>query len=343
MIAYEFLIAAVMLIGLILYALLGGADFGGGIWDLLALGPRARAQREAIANAIAPVWEANHVWLILVIVLLFTAFPSAFAAIMTVLFIPMTLVLIGIVLRGSAFVFRKYGWQDDPTFRRWSTVFGISSFFTPFFLGTNLGALATGTVRLSNGAPLYGFLAGWTTPFALGCGLFAQALFAFLAAVYLTVDTRHHPELQSDFRLRALISGVALAPIAYSVFFLSYKDAPIIFEDMNSWWGPWLLLITSLSAIGALAALWWRRFTLARAFAILQVGLILLGWGLAQYPYLAVPDYTLGGAAGPQATLRLVVIGLAVGAILLFPSLGYLFYVFKGRGDPLRIGEESAS
>ncbi len=340
MISAEFLIAAVMLVGLILYALLGGADFGGGMWDLLAFGRRARAQREAIANAIAPVWEANHVWLILVIVLLFTAFPTAFAAIMTVLFIPMTLVLVGIVLRGSAFVFRKYGWQDDPAIRRWSSVFGISSLLTPFFLGANLGALATGAVRLSNAEPLYGFTAGWTTPFALGCGIFTQVLFAFLAAVYLTVDTRHYPELQSDFRLRALISGVALAPIAYGVFFLSYRDAPQIFKALTSWWAPWLLLVTSLSAVAALVALWRRLFTLARLFAIVQVGLILLGWGLAQYPYLAVPDYTLSSAAGPQATLRLVVIGLAVGAVLLFPSLGYLFFVFKGRGDPLRIGEE---
>src|SRR6476646_7696431 len=134
----EVIIAIFILLSLIVYALFAGADFGGGMWDLLAFGPRARQQREAIADAIAPVWEANHVWLILVIVLLFTAYPTAFAAIMTALHIPITIVLVGIVLRGAAFVFRKYDGQDDATHRRWSLLFSIASFLTPLFLGMTL-------------------------------------------------------------------------------------------------------------------------------------------------------------------------------------------------------------
>lgn len=333
----ELILAAALFISVILYALLAGADFGGGMWDLLAFGPRARQQREAISAAIGPVWEANHVWLILVIVLLFTAFSPAFAVIMTALHIPMTLILIGIVLRGSVFIFRKYDAQDDATHRRWSTVFGISSFLTPFFLGITLGALATGTIRVENGVVTSGFFAGWTSPFAIACGLFAQGLFAFLAATYLTVDTEDQPQLQADFRWRALAAGLSLAPAAALVFFLARSGGPYIFGGLTSWWAPLLLLWTSLFAVGALVALWLRRFYLARLAAIAQVTFILLGWGLAQYPHLVVPDVTFTNAAAPEITLRLVVIALGFGVMVLVPSMAYLFYIFKGRGDLLKI------
>jgi len=196
----EVIVAIFILASLIVYALMGGADFGGGIWNMLAFGPRAQRQREAIADAIAPIWEANHVWLILVIVLLFTGFPRCFATMMTALNIPMTVMLLGIVLRGSAFVFRKYDVKEE---RRWSTVFGMASFLTPFFQGVILGALTTGQIRVEQGRVLTGFMAGWLTPFALSCGVFALGLFAFLAATYLTLDTRDEPDLQDDFRRRA--------------------------------------------------------------------------------------------------------------------------------------------
>src|SRR5262245_23058179 len=177
----EQVIAVVTLVSLILYALMGGADFGGGVWDLFARGPRRARQREAISEAIAPIWEANHVWLILVIVLLFTAWPRAFAAMMTALHIPLTAMLLGIVLRGTTFVFRKYDSKRDNVQRRWSRVFGISSTFTPFVQGLTLGALATGAIRVEGSLVRTGFFAGWLTPFALLCGLFALMLFAFLA------------------------------------------------------------------------------------------------------------------------------------------------------------------
>ena len=141
-----------MIASLVLYALLGGADYGGGVWDLFAFGSRAREQRKLIADAISPVWEANHVWLILVIVILFTAFPPAFAAIATALHIPITLLLIGIVLRGTAFTFRTYDIQRDDVQRRWSIMFSIASIITPILLGTTLGAIASGTVRVENGS-----------------------------------------------------------------------------------------------------------------------------------------------------------------------------------------------
>jgi cytochrome d ubiquinol oxidase subunit II len=165
----ETLIAAVVLASLIVYALMGGADYGGGMWDLLASGVRAQRQRHAIVEAIAPIWEANHVWLILVIVVLFTAFPRAFSTIMTALNIPITAMLIGIVLRGSAFVFRKYDSTADAVQQRWSTIFGIASFFTPFFQGLTLGALTTGDIHFVGDRVTTGFFAGWLTPFALTC------------------------------------------------------------------------------------------------------------------------------------------------------------------------------
>jgi cytochrome d ubiquinol oxidase subunit II len=324
----EVIVAIFILSSLIIYALMGGADFGGGIWSLLAFGPRAKRQREAIAHAIAPIWEANHVWLILVIVLLFTGFPEGFTTMMTALNIPMTMMLLGIVLRGSAFVFHKYDVKDKS---RWSTVFGMASFLTPFSQGVILGALTTGQIRVEQGRVLTGFMAGWLTPFALSCGVFALGLFAFLAATYLTLDTREESDLQDDFRRRSLWCGLALGPVALVVFLTSRRGAPAMHHELTRWWAPVLLVWTSLFAGAALVALWLRRFAAARLAAIGQVTLILMGWGLAQYPNLVTPDVTVLNAAAPEFTLRLLVIALGFGAVLLLPSLAYLFYVFKRR------------
>jgi cytochrome d ubiquinol oxidase subunit II len=327
----EHIVAILMVLSLILYALMGGADFGGGMWDFLATGPRATRQREAVAEAIGPIWEANHVWLILVIVLLFSGFPSGFAAMMTALNIPLTVMLIGIVLRGSAFMFRKYDSKSDTVQRRWSAVFGAASSFTPLFQGVIVGALATGQIRVVNGQVVTGFFTGWLTPFALGCGVFALGMFAFLAATYLTVDTKHHPDLQNDFRLRALWSGLILAPIAGVVFLASKQGAPEMFRGLTQWWAPLLLGCTSLFALAALLTLWLRRFVAARIAAVGQVTLILLGWGLAQYPNLITPDVTIDNTHAPELTRRLLVLALGAGAFVLLPSLAFLFHIFKGR------------
>jgi len=326
----EDLVAGVILISLITYALLGGADFGGGVWDLFASGARKQQQRDLIADSIAPVWEANHVWLILVVVLLFTAFPSGFSAIMIALHVPMLLMLLGIVFRGTAFVFRKYHIASHGVQNAWSQVFGISSAFTPFVQGLIVGALASGQVRMANRVPVHGYFAGWLAPFPIACGLFSIALFAFLAAVYLCVDSEDSSSLSSDFRKRALFASLALGPIAALVFFTSIKGAPVMHQQLTSWWGPILVTWTSVCAITALVALWIRRFRLARMAAIFQVTLILSGWGLSQYPYLLIPDVTVATSAAPEITLQLLLFALGVGALLLLPSLYYLFHVFKG-------------
>ncbi len=330
----ELLIAVFLLLSLIFYAVTGGADSGGGMWDLLARGPRRDKQRRAIAQAIGPIWEANHVWLILIVVLLFTAFPRAFAAIMTALFIPVTLMLTGVIFRGSAFIFRKYASPAKEMQNRWSTLFGAASFFTPFVQGITLGALATGQIRVGDGRVTSGFFAGWLTPFALVVGFFALSLCAFLAATYLTIDTREEKDLQNDFRVRALGSGIALAPIAFAAFLASKKGAPEIFAGLTNWWAFPLIGLTTGCLVAALVCLWRRKFSVARVNAIAATTLILFGWSLAQFPYLVVPDITIPNAAAPAITLRLLLIALVTGSVILLPSLYFLYHVFKGEDSP---------
>ncbi len=318
-----------MITALILYALLGGADYGGGVWDLFAFGKRAPAQRALIAQAIGPVWEANHVWLILVIVVLFTAFPPAFAAISIALNIPLTLLLIGIVLRGTTFTFRAHDVKRDDVQRRWSLVFSIASIITPLLLGIVLGAIASGTIRVENGVVVSGFLKSWLAPFPVGVGFFALSLFAFLAAVYLTVEASEN-ELQDDFRLRALIAGIAVGTLALTVFILAGTGAPTVRAGISrSWWALALHLGTAVIAVGAFYTLWTRKYRVARICAVAQVTLILVGWALAQFPYLVEPDMTIYSAAAPRATLWLLIVALAAGVLVLFPSYYYLFRIFK--------------
>jgi len=289
-------VAVELWLGVTAYAVLAGADFGAGVWDLLSRGPRGAAQRRAIAEAIGPVWEANHVWLILALVLLFTCFPPAFARLGVLLHIPLSLVLIGIVLRGSAFTFWRYGGHADEEQRHWGVIFAVASLITPLLLGTVVGAIASGalgegvTGRELGGHGFYaGYVAPWLTPFALSVGVFALTAFAFLAAVYLTLEAED-PELQEDFRRRALGSGVALFGAAILVLVLSLGGAPLVREGLI--FAPPALplhLLTAATAVTALAALWYRRYPLARLVAAVQVSLILWGWALSQYPYVLPP------------------------------------------------------
>ena len=324
-------IAGVVMVALNFYVLFAGADFGGGVWDFLASGPRRQAQRDVISHALAPIWEANHVWLILVIVLLFTCFPAAFATIAIALHIPLTLMLFGIVLRGSAFIFRSYGSDHDGTQQRWGRVFAIASIVTPVLLGMCVGAVATGGLGMTSftGPFAEHFIWPWLTMFGVGVGLMALALFSFLAAVYLTVETEGTP-LQNDFRTRALWSAAAVFVLAFGVLALSWRAAPMVRQGLMA--GSLALpvhIVTGISAVTAIAALWTRRFKLARAAAAAQVTFILWGWAAAQYPYLLPPTLTIEAAAAPSRTLGLVLWALAAGACVLFPSLFYLFRIFK--------------
>ena len=332
MLSLEFCIACVMLISLIIYVLTGGADFGGGIWDLFATRPRAKAQRSLIAHAIGPIWEANHVWLIVIVVLLFVAFPVAFAVISTALHIPLTLMLIGIVLRGTAFVFRTYDVQSDTTHRRWSRVFAVASVITPVMLGVTLGAVASGTmhVDVESGLVETDFISSWFAPFPFAIGFFTLTLCALLAATYLTLEARD-PALQEDFRRRALIAAVSVGAMAGLSFLLSAEGAPAIRHGLsNASWSIPFQILTGAVALWAIWTIWKRQFRLACILVPIQVVLIVFGWGLAQYPHLVTPDLTFSNTAAPDAVLRPLLIVLVAGGMLLVPAFWYLYAVFKG-------------
>jgi cytochrome d ubiquinol oxidase subunit II len=323
------LLGAVIVLALVAYALLAGADFGGGIWDLLAAGPRREAQRQLIERAIGPIWEANHVWLILAVVVLFSGFPSAFAAISITLFAPLVLLLIGIVLRGAAFTFRAYDDRGDRLQRRWGAIFSGASVLAPLLLGIAVGALASGHLRVGlGGEPRSSQLAPFT-PFPVAVGLFACALFAFLAATYLAVEAEG--ELRDDFLRRGLAAGVAVFVTAALSLALSYREAPRVFAGLTGrGWSVGLHLATAVAAVGAFAALVRRRPRLARLCAAAQVALIVVGWGASQYPYIVVPEVTLASASGPRSTQVALLAALGIGALTLVPSLYLLFSIFKG-------------
>lgn len=316
--------------GLIVYVLTGGADFGGGIWDLLARGPRKEAQRRAIQDAIAPIWEANHVWLIFVIVILFTVFPKAFAAIGVALHIPLTLALVGICLRGSAFVFRAYGLQEERSQRRWGRAFAWASLLTPLCFGMALAALSTGRIEIVDGVVRSGFFAGWLTPFAMLVGLFGVVLFALLAAVYLTRQTRG--AVQEDFRRRALGCEVIAGVLAFAVAWRAWIETPAFFVNLLR--SPWSLMLqglTGLAALGTMLTLWKRAFVWARVLVASQVALVVLGWGLAMEQHVIWPALPIEQAGTRRPVLSALFPALAVGALLLLPSLAYLYRVFEKR------------
>ena len=322
----ELLLAGAVVVALVLYLLFGGADFGGGVWDLLASGPRKAAQRETIERAIGPIWEANHVWLILVVVVVFAAFPRAFAALSIALHVPLTLFLLGVVFRGSSFAFRSF--DAGLGRRRYGLPFSIASVVSPVLLGMVVGTVASGRIEVTGRSVISAPLA-WLAPFPLATGLLALALCAYLAATYLTVEART-PELADDFRRRALIAAAVVAVCALGALLLAFAGAPRIAQQLTRRPWAWMLEIAATAAaIGGVLALWRRRFSVARLLVATQVALIVLGWAAAQYPYLLVDDLTIGHAAADPRTLRVLLYTLLAGVPVLVPSLWLLFRVFK--------------
>ncbi|HQY31410.1 MAG TPA: cytochrome d ubiquinol oxidase subunit II [Thermomicrobiales bacterium] len=337
-----FAAGGLLLLGVILYALLAGADFGGGIWDLLARGPRADRQRQEIARAIGPIWEANHVWLIFTIVVAFSAFPDVYAGLSTALFIPLSLILVGIVLRGAAFVFRAYAHDVVQAQQAWGAVFAIASVGTPFLLGMCAGAIATGEIRIVDGEVQSSLWSTWLAPFPIVVGLVSLATCAFLAAVYLTNDVRGQIDLAEDFRIRALGAGIAAIGLALVALVLARSQAPVIWHGMTDR-DVWTVIPLGV-ALAVLSgwAVWNRHYPLARVSAAAEVIVLIVGWALAQYPYLVVPDLTYQNAAASDAMLKVSLIAFGIGSLLLIPSLALLFALFKGR-NPAITGEYGGS
>jgi cytochrome d ubiquinol oxidase subunit II len=309
--------------GLTAYALFGGADFGAGFWDLLGGGRRTDTIRALIEDTIGPVWEANHVWLIFALVVVWTAFPSVFAAVASTLYIPLTAVAIGVILRGSGFAFRKS--VEEPRLKRWfGVLFGLSSIITPFFLGAIAGAIASGRVPPGNaaGEPI----GSWLNPTSLLGGILAVGICAYLAAVYLTSDARRRGDkvLADAFRWRALVMGAAVGVVAMLGIVVLANDAPTLYHGLITWALP-LVILSALAGLVSLVLLHRRRFGAARLTAGLAVGGILWGWAVAQYPDLLVGSLTVRQASALEATLMALLISLLVGAVLVVPSMIALF------------------
>lgn len=332
--SYELMVAASLVGALTFYLLFGGADFGAGIWTLFAMGRQGQPQRALIDQAIGPIWEANHVWLIIAVVILFTAFPPAFAVISIRLHIPLTLMLIGIVLRGTAFAIRTHdissrpdGFTGAPAI--WHRIFGWSSLITPTMLGIVLGAIASGRTSGPTNTLRETFVDPWLGAFPIAVGLLATVLVAYLAAVYLIMESSD-PQLRRLFRQRALISGMIVLMLAAVALALTHDGAPEIYRGLvTTWLGRATMVATGLIHLAAFWALVTARNLLARLLAGGGAVAILWGWALSQYPYLVEPSVTIYDAA-PHSTLDILLASLLLGSILLLPFLFYLYKLFKG-------------
>ncbi|MDQ3962792.1 MAG: cytochrome d ubiquinol oxidase subunit II [Actinomycetota bacterium] len=322
------IVLVMMWLGLTAYALLGGADFGGGFWDLIAGGAKRGApQRALIEHSIGPVWEANHVWLIFVLVILWTGFPAVFAALASSLYVPLTAAGLGIILRGAGFAFRKVV-EGIPLKRIFGATFALSSVMTPFFLGTIAGAVASGRVPPGNAAgdPVV----SWLNPTSVLGGILAVGSCAYLAAVYLTADATRDEEsiLSEGFRARAIATAIVTGAVALGGIAVLRADAPDLYDGLT---GRALPLV-ALSGAGGLASVLLvlrRSYVAARLAAGLAVASVLWGWGVAQYPDMLVGRITIAEAAASSASLKAVAISLGIGTALFVPGLVWLLVLFQ--------------
>ncbi len=329
-------VAAIMFVGVIAYAVFAGADFGCGVWDLTAGGPRRGGpMRSLIDDSIGPVWEANHVWLIFVLVYLWTAFPQGFAAICETLFIPLTLAGFGIVLRGSAFAFRKFA----PTLaeaRFFGATFAAASLLTPFFLGAVAGAVASGRVPLDGSGDRW---RSWTTEASVVGGVLAVLTSAFLAAVFLTAEAARQGnlELVAACRRRALGAGVVTGLAALAGIVPLDHDAPRLFDRLTGRALP-VVLLSAAAGLASLVLLSRDRPKSARIAAVVAVASVVAGWGFAQYPWILVEAARIDDVAGARPTLWSLIGVFALAAVTVLPALAYLYWLTQ-----TTIGDESVS
>ncbi len=321
-------VGAILLAGITLYAVLGGADFGGGLWDLLAgTTARGRAPRDLIDESITPIWEANHVWLIFDLVIFWTAFPHAFASVMTTLALPLWLALAGIVLHGAGFAFRKEITRL-PQQRAAGAVFAFSSLLTPFFMGTVVGAIATGAVPANAS---HASLAAWTSPTALLTGFLFVAACGYLAAVYLVVEAgrRSDRPMRAYFTRRGQGAAVAAGALSLATLAALHSSNPALYGRLTGRALP-LVVLAGVCGLAVLALLTAGRTKGIRVIAALGVAAVIWGWGVAQYPVLLPGTaVTLTNAGATQATyVALVVVAIAA-VILVVPSFA-LLYVLQG-------------
>ena len=323
-------VAGVLWVGVTLYAVFGGADFGAGFWSLLAGGSERGARARTLIDwAIGPVWEANHVWLIFVLVVLWTAFSAAFAAVFSTLFIPLALAVLGIVLRGSGFAFHRLA--PGARERRVSqALFGVSSLLTPFFMGTVVGAVASGRVPLGNaqGDPV----TSWANAVSLLTGVLFVATSAYLAAVFLVSDARRagDPELEHYFTVRALAAAATAGAVAIVGIFVFRADARYVYDGLVGEGLP-LVILSAVCGLGVIGLLLRGAHRGARVLAVGAVAAMIWAWGAAQFPYLLPETLTISAGAADRNTLIEVMIVFGVAVVLVLPALA-LLYALSQRG-----------
>ena len=316
--------AAVLFVGVIAYAIFGGADFGAGLWDLLAGGnERGNSPRDVIDHSIGPVWEANHVWLIFCFVVLWTAFPTPYASITLTLFVPLTIAAFGIVLRGSSFAFRKVVIRTRDR-RNFGATFAVSSVIVPYCMGAVAGAIATG--RVPAGGEAGDPWSSWVNPTSILGGVLAVAAVAYLSAVYLVWDARRLSDdaMVEYFRRRAVAAAVIAGAVAFAGIFVLRSDAHFLFHELTTRALP-LVLASAVCGIASLVLLVQGAHRYARALSIGAVAAVISAWGVAQWPYIIPQTMTMSATAAPDGTLQavLVVFGLAV--VMVLPALGLLY------------------
>ena len=317
--------AGILWVGATFYALFGGADFGGGFWDLVAGGAeKGERPRALIQRSLTPVWEANHVWLIFILVVLWTAFPPAFSAVMTTLYVPLALAAVGIVLRGSGFAFRK-SIEDLSGRRAAGAAFAISSVVTPFFMGAVVGAIAAGNVPANGDGDAF---SSWLAPLPLLTGAMFVATGAYLAAVFLVGDARRAGEkdLERYFVRRALAAALVAGAAAAAGLVELHAEARYIFDRLTDQGLP-LVILSALCGVGLLVALLRGARRPLRPLAGGAVVAVIWGWGVAQFPYLLPTSLKITQSAAPPDTLGTVIVVFIAAAVIVLPALGLLYWL----------------
>jgi cytochrome d ubiquinol oxidase subunit II len=323
-------VAVVLFVAVSAYAVFGGADFGAGFWDLIAGGAaRGERPRAVIDHSIGPVWEANHVWLIFALVVLWTGFPEAFASITLTLFVPLTLVALGIVLRGASFAFRKSLFRTSER-RVFGAIFAASSILVPYCMGAVAGAIASG--RVPAGGKAGDPWTSWINPASVLGGVLAVTAGAYLASVYLIWDARRLGDdaMVGYFRQRAVVAAVVAGVVAFVGIFVLRSDARYVFDGLTSRALP-LVLLSVLCGVGSLVLLLRQEHRGARLAAIGAVASIVWAWGVAQWSYILPTSLKVSAAAAPSATLGTLLVVFGVAAVIIVPSLAFL-YTLDQRG-----------
>jgi cytochrome bd ubiquinol oxidase subunit II len=316
--------AIILFAAVTMYAIFGGADFGAGFWDLTAGGAkRGKRPREVIDHSIGPVWEANHVWLIFIFVVLWTCFPEAYASITLTMFVPLTLAALGIVLRGASFAFRKAVYRTRLK-RHFGAIFAVSSVLVPYCFGAIAGGIASG--RVPAGGQAGDPVTSWINPTSIVAGLLAVSVTAYVAAVFLTWDAGRLSDdtMVAYFRIRALAAGVVAGIVAIVGLFVVRNDASYLFDGLTSRALP-LVVVSVLAGLGALVLLRGRPRRGGRVAAVVAAGALVLGWGVAQWDYLLPESLTVSQAAAPPGTITAVLVATALAVLLIVPAFALLY------------------